>query len=110
MPNALIDPAHDRERVTRAFAERSSLLALLIAVLVWLGRLFYNLPFGVALFATANLAVLCALLWMFGRSLSRIHKEREEAEADLRHSEERFRVLVTASSQILWSTDPSGMV
>jgi PAS domain S-box-containing protein len=36
--------------------------------------------------------------------------ERKQAERTLRHSEERFRSLVVASANIVWSTDASGQV
>jgi PAS domain S-box-containing protein len=50
-----------------------------------------------------------------GTFLGSIHvlrdiSDRTRAERALRHSEERYRSLVVATSQVVWSTDPSGEV
>jgi PAS domain S-box-containing protein len=43
-------------------------------------------------------------------TIARDITERKQAEEDLRRSESRYRCLVTATAQIVWSSDPEGQV
>lgn len=96
---------------------RPMLLAMTVAIFV-IGRMrlagevegLYNLPFGVALFATATILVLAVLIWLNARFLNQVDAERHATEAELRRSESRFRTLINASTQILWTTDANGLV
>ncbi len=46
----------------------------------------------------------------FGITAMRVGQEREQAQTSLQQSEERYRTLVVATSQMVWSTGPSGLV
>lgn len=63
-------------------------------------------PVGVLITATVLLLAVGAV--MLAASVDRnMRRRRAETEA-LRRSEDRFRSLIQASSQIVWTTDPSG--
>jgi PAS domain S-box-containing protein len=59
---------------------------------------------------TFALVVACSVGVITNRALRRFISERREAEQVMRQSEERFRSLVVATSQIVWTTDADGEV
>ncbi|HRH46864.1 MAG TPA: PAS domain S-box protein, partial [Pyrinomonadaceae bacterium] len=64
---------------------------------------YYDRGFGLAMFAIANILTFTFLIWRAGAALDRIDEERRRSELDLRESEENFRALAQASSEIVWS-------
>ncbi len=83
------------------------------AILGWLSLVgqrhgFYNAAEGVALLASASLLVLGFLVWAAARLLNRLDARRSGAEAALRESEARFRLLADAMPTIVWSALADG--
>jgi PAS domain S-box-containing protein len=72
----------------------------------------YGTEVGIALFATVNAFVFSALVWLTARRLNRVDAERRmsdyQAVLALRTAEARWRALVEASAQIVWTTDRHG--
>jgi PAS domain S-box-containing protein len=99
-------------------ARRVLPFALTLPVVVGWARLvgqnqgLYGTEVGIALFATVNAFVFSALVWLTARSLNRVDAERRmsdyQAVLALRGAEARWRALVEASSQIVWTADRHG--
>jgi PAS domain S-box-containing protein len=74
---------------------------------------FYDAEVGVALFAAANAFAFSVLVWITARSLNRIDADRRTADFHavqaLRAAESRWRALVEASAQIVWTADVNGV-
>jgi len=73
---------------------------------------WYETEVGLALFAAANIAVFAAVIWFAARALNRIDADRRGADfqrlSALREAETRWRALVEASAQIVWTTNAQG--
>jgi PAS domain S-box-containing protein len=68
---------------------------------------------GVALFAASNAFLLSMLVWFTARLLNRLDADRRTADYQavqaLRAAECRWRALVEASAQIVWTADANGV-
>ena len=69
----------------------------------------YSSEVGLALSAVLSILVFAAIIWINASSLGKVDSWRQRAEAQ-RQSEERFRSLTTATSQIVWTTSIDGRV
>jgi PAS domain S-box-containing protein len=73
----------------------------------------YGSEVEVALFAALNVFVFSVLVWLTARRLNRVDSERRMSDYyavhALRTAEARWRALVEASAQIVWTADASGM-
>lgn len=64
---------------------------------------FYDTGFGLAIFALSNTLTFTFLIWWSAKALDRVNEERLTREQELRESEENFRALAQASSEIVWT-------
>lgn len=102
-------PLFWREDAGGVLLRRSLGPALLLPIGLGLLRLIgerrglYELPVGTALFAVALSLLSCLLLWQSARRLSSLALRSEVSQ---RSSEERFRALITASSEALYRMSP----
>jgi PAS domain S-box-containing protein len=71
---------------------------------------YYDLPVGLALMVLSTVVTLGLLISIIAASLYRSELRNNEAVNHLRISEERFRALVEASAQIVWTAEASGAV
>ncbi len=69
----------------------------------------YSSEVGLSLSAVLNILVFAIVIWINGRVLGKIDTRRQQAEAQ-RQDEVRFRSLIAATSQIVWSTTSDGQV
>ncbi len=69
---------------------------------------YYNLPVGVSLMVLSTVVTLGILISIIAASLYRSELRNNEAVNHLRSSEERFRALVEASAQLVWTAEASG--
>jgi PAS domain S-box-containing protein len=69
----------------------------------------YSGEVGLALSAIVSIVVFAVVIWLNARVLGKIDARRQRAE-EQRQSEARFRSLITATSQIVWSTSADGRV
>jgi PAS domain S-box-containing protein len=73
---------------------------------------WYGTEVGLALFAASNVLAFAILIWFAARTLNRLDADRRASELRrqqaLREGEARWRALVEASSQIVWTTDIHG--
>jgi len=74
---------------------------------------WYETEVGLALFAVANVFVFSVVIWLAARLLNRVDAERRGADfrrwRSVRDAETRWRALVEASSQIVWTAGPDGV-
>jgi PAS domain S-box-containing protein len=70
---------------------------------------FYSGEVGLSLSAIFNIAVFSVVIWINARVLGKIDTRRQQAE-EQQQLEARFRSLTNATSQIVWTTSPSGLV
>jgi PAS domain S-box-containing protein len=117
----------DRSVVTEFFshhhgglmARRVLPLAILLPMVVGWLRLkgqhagWYETEAGLALYAASNVVIFSLLIWFAARSLNRVDADRRGADfrrlRALREAETRWRALVEASAQIVWTTDARGV-
>jgi PAS domain S-box-containing protein len=69
----------------------------------------YSGDVGLSLSAVLSIGVFAIVIWMNARVLGKIDGRRQEAE-DQRKSEARFRSLINATSQIVWTTNAEGQM
>jgi PAS domain S-box-containing protein len=99
-------------------ARRVLPLAILLPVVVGWLRLqgqnagLYQTEVGLALFAAANVAIFSIVIWLAARTLNRVDADRRGADFRrlqvLREAETRWRALIEASAQIVWTADANG--
>ncbi len=70
----------------------------------------YDLRYGTTMNVLASLAITACLVYACAFSLDTAERRRRIAEQALRRSEELYRSLVTATSQVVWLTDAQGQV
>lgn len=70
---------------------------------------FYSSEVGLSLSAMLSIVVFAIAIWRNAQVLGRIDTRRQQAE-EQRQSEARFRSLITATSQIVWTTNANGQV
>ncbi len=88
-------------------------VVLLVPLLGWLyvrSQIagWFEPGFGAALLAVVNIVLLTAVVWGTAHRLDRLDGQRRSAQTGIRESEERLRALIEASSQIVWTADPTG--
>jgi PAS domain S-box-containing protein len=93
-------------------------IAIVLPILLgWLRLLgqragWYDTEVGLALFAASNVLAFAMLIWFAARHLNRLDADRRAADVrrqqSLREGEARWRALVEASSQIVWTADIHG--
>jgi PAS domain S-box-containing protein len=98
--------------VARRLVLPAIVLPVLFARLRLLGEAhrWYDAQFGTALFTLFDIIVIVGLVWWTTVSLDRSDGRLEQALRILGERQQRFRLLVMASSQIVWTTDAAGMV
>lgn len=64
---------------------------------------YYDTGFGLAIFATANILTFTFLIWWAADALDKVDERRRLNEQELRDSEENFRALAQATSEIVWT-------
>ncbi len=73
----------------------------------------YSMEIGVALFAVLVAFIIGVLVWFTARHLNRVDADRRisdyRAVHALRSAEARWRALIEASAQIVWTADATGM-
>ena len=69
----------------------------------------YNSEVGLSFSAVFSVLVFAVLIWFNARALGKIDARRQRAE-ERSQSEARFRSLITATSQIVWTTNANGRV
>jgi PAS domain S-box-containing protein len=73
---------------------------------------WYGMEIGFTLFAAANVITYTAVIWLAARTLNRVDAERRGADfrrlRAVREAETRWRALVEASAQIVWTAGPNG--
>ena len=99
-------------------ARRVLPLAILLPVVVGWLRLqgqkagWYQTEVGLALFAASNVVIFSAVIWLAARTLNRVDADRRGADfrrlQALREAETRWRALIEASAQIVWTAGPRG--
>ena len=99
-------------------ARRVLPLAILLPIVVGWLRLqgqkagWYQTEVGLALFAASNVAIFSVVIWLAARTLNRVDADRRGADfrrlRALREAETRWRALIEASAQIVWTAGPSG--
>jgi PAS domain S-box-containing protein len=99
-------------------ARRVLPLAILVPVIAgWLrlqGQVagWYGTEVGLALFAAANVVIFSGVIWLAARTLNRVDAERRGADFrrlhTLREAETRWRALIEASAQIVWTAGANG--
>ena len=93
-------------------------LAILMPMIVGWLRLqgqhagWYETEVGLALFAASNVVIFTVVIWLAARTINRVDADRRGADfsrlCSLREAENRWRALVEASAQIVWTTDAHG--
>jgi PAS domain S-box-containing protein len=75
---------------------------------------WYDTEIGLALFAAANVITFTTVIWLAARSLNRVDADRRGSDFRrlqvVREAETRWRALVEASAQIVWTAGPNGEV
>jgi PAS domain S-box-containing protein len=99
-------------------ARRVLPLAILLPMIVgWLGLQgqkagWYETEAGLALFAASNIVIFSIVIWLAARTLNRVDADRRGADLRrlhaLREAETRWRALIEASAQIVWTAGPNG--
>ena len=99
-------------------ARRVLPLAILLPMIVGWLRLqgqnagWYQTEVGLALFAASNVAIFSVVIWLAARTLNRVDADRRGADFRrlqvLREAETRWRALIEASAQIVWTANASG--
>jgi PAS domain S-box-containing protein len=73
---------------------------------------WYGTEVGLALFAAANVITFTAVIWLAARTLNRVDADRRGSDfrrlRAVREAETRWRALVEASAQIVWTAGPNG--
>src|SRR6185312_6081056 len=73
---------------------------------------WYGTEVGLALFAASNVLAFAILIWFAARNLNQLDADRRASDLrrqqTLREGEARWRALVEASSQIVWTADIHG--
>ncbi|MGA7937304.1 MAG: PAS domain S-box protein, partial [Kovacikia sp.] len=70
---------------------------------------FYGGEVGLSLSAVFSIVVFAVVIWRNAQILGKIDTRRQQAE-EQRQSEARFRSLITATSQIVWTTRADGRI
>jgi PAS domain S-box-containing protein len=74
---------------------------------------WFGTEVGLALFACANIITFSVVIWLAARALNRVDADRRGADfrrlRALREAETRWRALIEASSQIVWTADRNGV-
>jgi two-component system, sensor histidine kinase and response regulator len=68
----------------------------------------FGTEFGLALFATSNIAIFTVLIWLSARSLNHTDTNRRRDDEKMRASEQSFRQLADAMPQMVWTANPDG--
>jgi PAS domain S-box-containing protein len=99
-------------------ARRVLPLAILLPMVVGWLRLegqqagWYQTEVGLALFAAANVVIFSVVIWLAARTLNRVDADRRGADfrrlQALREAETRWRALIEASAQIVWTAGADG--
>ncbi|MEJ0037531.1 MAG: PAS domain-containing protein [Gammaproteobacteria bacterium] len=99
-------------------ARRVLPLAILLPMIVGWLRLqgqragWYETEAGLALFASANVVIFGIVIWLAARTLNRVDADRRGADFRrlqvLREAETRWRALIEASAQIVWTAGANG--
>ena len=99
-------------------ARRLLPIAILLPVVIGWFRLqgqragWYDTEVGLALFAAANVITFATVVWLATRTLNRVDADRRGSDfrrlRTVREAETRWRALVEASSQIVWTAGPEG--
>src|SRR6185312_12596947 len=111
-----------RELLSRHYGGHMARWVLPIAIVlpVMLGWLrlqgqragWYGTEVGLALFAASNVLAFAILIWFAARNLNRLDADRRASDLRrqqaLREGEARWRALVEASAQIVWTADIHG--
>ncbi len=94
-------------------ARRVLPLAILLPMIVGWLRLqgqkagWYQTEVGLALFAASNVVIFSIVIWLAARTLNRVDADRRGADFRrlqvLREAETRWRALIEASAQIVWT-------
>ncbi len=69
---------------------------------------YYGPGFGLSVQVALSALVQVILVWQSAKYLNRNDLQRQQAESDLRQSEQRYRSLVQATTSVVWSTDAAG--
>ena len=73
---------------------------------------WYGTEVGLALYAASNVLAFTGLIWFTARTLNRLDADRRASELrrqqTLREGEARWRALIEASAQIVWTADSRG--
>ncbi len=93
-------------------------LAILLPMIVGWLRLqgqkagWYQTEVGLALFAASNVVIFTVVIWLAARTLNRVDADRRGADfrrlQALREAETRWRALIEASAQIVWTANSNG--
>jgi PAS domain S-box-containing protein len=99
-------------------ARRVLPLAILLPMVVGWLRLegqqagWYQTEVGLALFTAANVVIFSVVIWLAARTLNRVDADRRGADfrrlQALREAETRWRALIEASAQIVWTAGADG--
>jgi len=76
----------------------------------WQGQLrgYYDTPFGLAIFTSANVAVFLFLVWAQSSLLNRLDRDRLQSYQSAKQSAEEFQQLADSMPQIVYSARPDG--
>jgi PAS domain S-box-containing protein len=104
---AVFNGRHAGSTMARSVLPSAVIFTILLGGLRLLGeRLgFYGTSFGIALFATSNIAVFATLLWFSARSLNASAQQLEAAARDLALSNERANQTRSRLAAIVESSD-----
>jgi PAS domain S-box-containing protein len=96
----------------RGLLPASILVPAVIAFMRWKGyqQGLYSEWFGVTLMSVTAIALLAGMTTWTGFVIERADAGRKKATEDLRMSEQRYRSLVVATAQVVWTTNADGQV
>jgi diguanylate cyclase (GGDEF)-like protein/PAS domain S-box-containing protein len=96
--------------LARRLLPAAVLVPIALGWLRWQGQLrgYYDTAFGVAIFASANVAVFLILIWVHSGLLNKIDEERLDSYQSSKENEANFRQLADSMPQMVYAARADG--